>query len=186
VRFLGKAARIRLQACDVARESGFPSGENQRACHKLRLQRVARSRASPRGSSSSAPHSDARHDLPAGPRSARGRTQIVTGTGITVRTRSSRCAIDGRRAPRRGADLTESSFRADLMPTDGAAVCQAQGRAQATRWTGGSHVLRTSLRTSASALQDEQRAWCGAPRARTAALRAPCVGRLRGRSRSPW
>jgi len=39
-RFLGKVARIRLQAFDVTRESGFPSGENARACQKVRLQVV--------------------------------------------------------------------------------------------------------------------------------------------------
>jgi|SRR5271157_491273 len=57
---------------------------------------VARSRASPRGSSSSAPHSHARHDPPGGPRFARGARQSVTSTGITVRTRSAQCVIDGR------------------------------------------------------------------------------------------
>jgi hypothetical protein len=39
---------------------------------------------------------------------------------------------------------------------------QARGQAQATRWAGGSHVLRTRPRTSASILQEEQRAWRGA------------------------
>ena len=39
---------------------------------------------------------------------------------------------------------------------------QVRGRAQVTRWAGGSHVVRTRPRTSASILQDEQRAWCGA------------------------
>jgi hypothetical protein len=57
-----------------------------------------------------------------------------------------------------------------------------RGSAQAPRWTGGSHVLRTSPRTSASALQDEQRAWCGAPasahRGATRTLRGPSQGSL--------
>jgi len=86
---------------------------------------------SPRGSSSSAPHPHARHDLPAGPRCARGRTQIATGTGITVSTRAhdvrsiegtlDATGLAGRRAPR----------NADLVPTVGAAV----GQVMTGSWT---------------------------------------------------
>ena len=70
---------------------------------------VVRSRAFPPRVSSVAPHPHARHDLPAGPRCARGRTRIVTATGIAVSTRSARCAIDGRPARGQGELVMESS-----------------------------------------------------------------------------
>ena len=73
---------------------------SQRTLRWLFILRVARSRASPRGSSSSAPHSHAGDDRSAGAWSARGRTPIATNTSITMSTRSAQCVIDGGRARR--------------------------------------------------------------------------------------
>jgi len=101
---------VKISARDT--NSGWKSAESFRkpAIPTVALYlAVARSRALPRGSPSFAPHSHARNDRSAGPRSARGRTQIATATTITVSTRSARCAIDGRRARRPGVGFKESS-----------------------------------------------------------------------------
>ncbi len=67
---------------------------------------VARSRASPRGSLVLFRILTLATTVSACQWSARGRTKIVTGTSITVSTRSARCAIDGRRARRQGVGVT--------------------------------------------------------------------------------
>jgi hypothetical protein len=74
--------------------------------------------------------------------------------------RSMEGVLEGKELARRRAALG-----ADLVPTLGTTVgliMARRGRAQASRWAGGSYVVRTRPRTVASILQDEQRAWCRA------------------------